>query len=410
MVCNKPDWSGNGLGTGEESAAETTQPPFAPGDLSGQARQVLLQHEVNRLERTCQDLREQVDILGERLRLLQGDLDRIPLPLGGWSPDRGRSWANRALLDHLHMTRDAWERDGGGVLERCRGTLQRVSDEQEDVGRNLVCPSMAGTSVEEGVEKEGRASVRESRGEWFSEGLHDLAGLLTPVLQGPGLIRRMLDAGEDPARLLQGMASAGEQIMGLLDDLRMIQTPRPPIPLDLVGLIRGAMAGGFSGALSLEYPGVVLDWEEPLHDVHVLGDRRLMLRAIRNLLWNACAAAAQVEEGRVSLRLRICPEEGARAALEAEVEEIRPHAVLQVSDNGPGLPVPTQQWKRIFETGFSTRGKGHGWGMGIIRRAVAEQGGCMTLTSTPGVGTLFELYWPLFRERPVRGGDPDSVG
>ncbi len=69
--------------------------------------------------------------------------------------------------------------------------------------------------------------------------------------------------------------------------------------------------------------------------------------------------------------------------------------VVEVQDNGPGIPPDLQE--RIFDTGFTTksRDKGTGLGLGSSRKIVEERHrGEITITSEPG-NTRFEVRLPL---------------
>ena len=69
--------------------------------------------------------------------------------------------------------------------------------------------------------------------------------------------------------------------------------------------------------------------------------------------------------------------------------------VVEIQDNGPGIPLELQE--RIFETGFTTksRDEGTGLGLGSSRKIVEERHrGEISLTSEPG-NTRFEVRLPL---------------
>jgi two-component system, NtrC family, sensor kinase len=71
-------------------------------------------------------------------------------------------------------------------------------------------------------------------------------------------------------------------------------------------------------------------------------------------------------------------------------------AVIRVADNGPGIPLEIQS--RIFETFFTTKavGKGTGLGLAISHQIVVDKHkGQLSLKSTPGVGTEFEVLLPI---------------
>ena len=68
--------------------------------------------------------------------------------------------------------------------------------------------------------------------------------------------------------------------------------------------------------------------------------------------------------------------------------------IVEVEDNGPGVPEDLQ--RKVFEPFFTTKplGIGHGLGLHICRGIVAEHDGDMTLDSRPG-RTIFRIRLPL---------------
>lgn len=83
----------------------------------------------------------------------------------------------------------------------------------------------------------------------------------------------------------------------------------------------------------------------------------------------------------------------AQITLSAEVQEAEVH--LQVSDNGPGIPLELQD--QIFNSFFTTKptGKGTGLGLAIVRKIIEGLGGRISCHSTPGHGATFTLVLPL---------------
>ncbi|MGQ0507922.1 MAG: ATP-binding protein [Myxococcaceae bacterium] len=67
-------------------------------------------------------------------------------------------------------------------------------------------------------------------------------------------------------------------------------------------------------------------------------------------------------------------------------------AVLQVDDQGPGIPPERAQ--KIFEPFFTTYATGTGLGLAIVRRAMEVQDGSVTAGSSPSGGARFQLDLP----------------
>jgi signal transduction histidine kinase len=67
-------------------------------------------------------------------------------------------------------------------------------------------------------------------------------------------------------------------------------------------------------------------------------------------------------------------------------------AVVEVEDNGPGVPAEARD--RIFEVFYSSRGGGTGLGLPIARQIVERHGGTIALAGAEGQGTTFRIRLP----------------
>ena len=70
---------------------------------------------------------------------------------------------------------------------------------------------------------------------------------------------------------------------------------------------------------------------------------------------------------------------------------------MVIQDNGDGIPNEIQD--RIFEQGFTTRGKDGGTGMGLFvaNAIIRDYGGKISVDSKVGQGTVFKIHIPLKR-------------
>ena len=84
----------------------------------------------------------------------------------------------------------------------------------------------------------------------------------------------------------------------------------------------------------------------------------------------------------------------------------RGEAVLEVEDDGPGIPVDVQE--RIFEVFYSSRGGGTGLGLPIARQIVERHGGTIEVDSVEGRGTIFRIRLPRHHVRSVRPAPPEG--
>ena len=74
-----------------------------------------------------------------------------------------------------------------------------------------------------------------------------------------------------------------------------------------------------------------------------------------------------------------------------------------VRDNGVGIPAA--QISRIFEPYFTTKSKGTGLGLALVRQTIHDHGGTISVASEPGRGTAFTVTIPV-----PAGSTGDSPG
>jgi hypothetical protein len=218
---------------------------------------------------------------------------------------------------------------------------------------------------------------------------HDFNNLLSVILGYSTMLAEDM-AVTDPRRGdLEEITAAGERATELTSQLlafgrRQILQPRV---VDL-----GVVVNGMEKMLRR----IV---EENVELVTLLAPRLGKVRVdpgqieqvIMNLVVNA--RDAMLKGGTLTIKtanLDITPEEAAN--LLGVVPG--PHVLLSVVDTGSGMDSSTQA--RIFEPFFTTKPKGKGTGLGLatVFGIVQQSGGSVWVTSAPGQGTTFKIYFP----------------
>jgi nitrogen fixation/metabolism regulation signal transduction histidine kinase len=132
-----------------------------------------------------------------------------------------------------------------------------------------------------------------------------------------------------------------------------------------------------------------LDPERPI----ARGDERQLRRVLRNLVKNACEA--QPRGGRVRIATRREPAVTDATGV-ADTADAAGTVSILVEDEGPGMDAETRA--RVFEPGFSTKGRGSGVGLTVSQRVVEQHGGTLSIDSAPGRGTRVTVTLPAYAE------------
>ncbi|SFP60241.1 two-component system, NtrC family, nitrogen regulation sensor histidine kinase NtrY [Tranquillimonas alkanivorans] len=206
---------------------------------------------------------------------------------------------------------------------------------------------------------------------------HEIKNPLTPIQLSAERIQRKFRkvAGDD--------AGALEQMTGVIvrqtNDLRRIvdefsKFARMPEPErrrhDLTALVRDAVTLQQAGR---EDVSITADLPEEGTPADL--DATMIGQALTNLIKNAAEATDSLQEKGAPEdyrpEVRVCMETGEGQAL------------ITVSDNGVGLP---EDRARLFEPYVTTRDKGTGLGLPIVKKIIEEHGGTLVLTDAEPFG------------------------
>jgi len=106
-------------------------------------------------------------------------------------------------------------------------------------------------------------------------------------------------------------------------------------------------------------------------------DKTEMQQAVRNLVGNGVEVMPAPKGGKVTIRT-VIPEAG--------------WVRIDISDAGSGIPQDVLD--KIFAPFFTTKARGTGLGLAVVRKVVDHHKGKVDVESTVGVGTTFKLYIP----------------
>jgi two-component system, response regulator PhcR len=280
---------------------------------------------------------------GHVLQILEKPLD----------PGRARQVLREALAD---CARVAHER---GLLERRAGALREtLGFLAHEVGTPLATVS-------------GYLSAMRDRHQAAPPDDEAVAHL---AQRRPGEVLHMIDAAQRRADYAQSLVATFVQSAR---DAWQADVPVSLMASELVAAVRDEYPfdAGESGWLVCD---VAADFALP-------GRRDLMYLVLCTLVKNALLALHSCQPGR--------PRVGIRLARGAPAPGLPEQPLIEVSDNGPGIP--PEVLPRLTREPLTTRAETGGSGMGLLfcHRVLSSLGGSVDVQSTPGQGATVRLFF-----------------
>jgi len=299
-------------------------------------------------------------------------------------PDAARALAGAFELSHLPNRAEFRLKD----LDRVVGyTLSQVrNDEGEMIGAVMFFKDL--TQVEQMEERERLRDRLASLGEMAAGIAHELKNPLAGIEVMAGLLRRQVPDSKDAQSLLVDIISEAKLAHAIV--VEMLEFVRP-IRLQVE---RTSLAEVLHQAVTLaetkaKRGDILLSVHLPPDLPAIDGDEHQLCQVFTNLLTNAFEAM----EGRGAIN--VSAGVGAMDVDPAVVRESQgtPNVVVDVSDDGPG--VPAELTDRIFNPFFTTKPQGSGLGLAIVRKIVDAHDGRIDVSSSPEQGTRFRITLPI---------------
>jgi PAS domain S-box-containing protein len=216
---------------------------------------------------------------------------------------------------------------------------------------------------------------------------HDFNNILTAIIGYAELGLREGPGGGITARLAQILKSgnrARDLVKQILTFSRYSEPEARPVCL------KSVLEEGL-GMMRSTLPATIDIRTQVLANSIVIADPTQLHQIVMNLCANADYAMS-ASGGTLKVVLR---EEKVDAGL-ARAHSVSPgmYACLEVVDTGTGIP--PESLDHIFEPFYTTKAKGEGTGMGlaVVHGIVRSCGGFITVRSTTGHGTTFQVFLP----------------
>ncbi len=233
---------------------------------------------------------------------------------------------------------------------------------------------------------------------------HEFNNILGAIIGNAELARQDVGSEHPAMESLDEILKASQRAKDLAHRIlafgRREQAPESVIPLrpvveDALAFLRATIPAAVEIAMTC-------DADAPT----VWAERTQIHQVLINLCTNAWQAMAG-HAGRIDVRLDGVTLDAEATRVDAAMWPGR-FARLSVTDTGAGMTPATLE--HVFEPFFTTKpvGQGTGLGLSVVHGIVKVHGGAITVTSQPGQGTTFCLYFPA-AESPGRSDAPEDA-
>ncbi len=260
--------------------------------------------------------------------------------------------------------------------------LRLMSDKLQQKREQLIAENQAKLAIKEQLRHAERLKIL---GQLASGIAHELGTPLNVVL---GRAKLMTAAGQhneavkSNADIIQKQVLKMSKMINQLLNFARRQTPhKRRVVLNervahLVKLLKPIAA-------KQEIELVVID---KVSELSINADWQQLEQVLSNLIVNGIQAMSKAGEMTVII--------DQRSGEDAELSD-KPYAVIEVCDQGAGIPCEIMA--DIFDPFFSTKkaGEGTGLGLSIVKDIIDEHGGSITVKSEPHQGACFSLYLPM---------------
>jgi nitrogen fixation/metabolism regulation signal transduction histidine kinase len=291
-------------------------------------------------------------------------LDEVP-GLGAFAPAVWQRFELHATSPEAGE-RDHWQDSFELQTQtRLQTTDGRDRDSMTLLVRGAAMPQGARLMVFDDITEVVSAQRSEAWSEVARRLAHEIKNPLTPIQLSAERLQHKLEAkltGTDQAMLVRSVGTIVNQVQAmktLVNEFRdYARLPAAHLtPLNLNELVTEVLAL-YATAQETGHLKCELEADMPL----IVGDLSQLRQVIHNLLQNALDAVADQSDGRVKLRTEVARSDS------GELRAVRLHVI----DNGPGFS--DKVLKRAFEPYVTTKSKGTGLGLAVVKKIADEHG------------------------------------
>ena len=209
---------------------------------------------------------------------------------------------------------------------------------------------------------------------------HEMANALTSILGWADV--GLADRGTTATTALRSIKESAESARAIADDiLSMVRSgDTDDVSTTLADTVCGDVVRLITPQARRRNVEII---HRPGEDVACRAPRNKLVSILWNLIHNAVSVA---QPG---------------GHVEVWVERDGESLLFNVRDDGPGMDKATRE--RAFDPYFTTRDKGTGLGLAVVKSFVSALGGKIELQTAPGRGAWFRIHVPIATAVPRRG-------
>lgn len=152
-------------------------------------------------------------------------------------------------------------------------------------------------------------------------------------------------------------------------------------------------------------PGIRLSGDAEPAPPKISADPKQLHMVVMEIIENATEAIDG--EGQIEIQVQSMDIDPARSRQRPGMQPGR-YVGLRVHDTGRGMDAKTRQ--HIFEPFYTNKFPGRGLGMAAVYGIVKNHGGWIGVESEPGLGTMVQIYFPVYRPSdPGQDGQPEKT-
>jgi|GEM_PF-3950362 len=215
-------------------------------------------------------------------------------------------------------------------------------------------------------------------------GFAELAEQLSNQLLEHDLPDEVSEMVEELRSYIDEIYNNSRQMFSIVNNLRKfsVKDANETEPADIRHTVEDAL-----GVVMLRAKGrIKFETNMPEEPVILEAKPRQLVQVWTNLLVNACDAVFERQDREPSFR--------GKGLIRVSVSEDDEYVVVEVEDNGVGIPEEVRE--RMFDSFFTTKGRGRGTGLGlsIVKNILQDHGAELKVESEPGEGTRFVVRLP----------------